>query len=723
MPRYDNFGALDSVYLDEVDTYFQKVNARLRPDQLQPGELAESVNGRMDVDGAWQLRKGVDVLGDNIASSSEALIIPFYLYATVNITSADRVDDLVTVTTSGAHSFTTATQVGIAGLTGSVNPNGNRTITVTDTDEFTFTITGATGNETYGGTGTVGAGFLSGDINACYGSCPFSDPSDENSGYIIQALNNTARAVALSDGTSTDIDYPAGITITENVQMVQAFSKVYIFRDGATALEWNGNLTGSPAFTKVANGTYIQPVVYTASNNTAATAGVVTVTEASHGRSVGDIVTIIDNGSTTLTEGGKYTVATVPGSGSFTFYANVDDFASTSVVLGVSQSQGRGYTHMPAPPWGIYHQRRLIVPFFYTTTGSSGSEVIADRAIRDEILFSDVLDGDTYDQLQNNFKVTAGIADYTQTVHPFTDDNAVAFNRNSIHLISGLSGSLSDITIKEITREAGLVARNSVVTIGNKIFFLSDNGVYATEFGDLYNLRGAGLPLSDPINPIIKRINTAYAHLATAIFHDNRYWLAVPLDASTTNNYILVYNVLNGGWESLDSVGSNGWDVANFISAGSASIKKLYAVNRFGGVHILDEREDNVDRVYLLAGAAAQTVQISGYATSRQFTMNSSERKKFNNFSLHVESSASNQSDGTIEVETENLDSETELGTIYDYLGGFLAVSEDAEIRGRIGNIRAYGLQVTFTPTQGRPKLRMIKLSASPTFRATTQVT
>lgn len=722
MPRYDNFGALDSVFVDEADTYFQKVNARLRPDQLQPGELAESVNGRMDVDGAWQLRKGIDVLGDNIASSSEALIIPFYLYATVNITSADRVDDVVTVTTSTNHSFTTATQVGIAGLTGSVNPNGNRTITVTAPDEFTFTITGATGNETYGGTGTAGAGFLSGDINACYGSCGFSDPSNQNSGYIIQALNNTARAIALSDGSDTDIAYPAGVTITENVEMIQAFGKVFIFRNGETALEWNGDLSGSPAFAKVANGTYTQPVVYTASNNTAATGGVVTVTEASHGRSVGDIVTIIDNGTTTLTEGGQYTVATVPGSGSFTFYANVDDFTSTSVVLGVSQSQGRGYTHMPAPPWGIYHQRRLIVPFFYTTTGSSGSEVIADRAIRDEILFSDVLDGDTYDQLQNSFKVTAGIADYTQTVHPFTDDNAVAFNRNSIHLISGLSGSLSDITIKEITREAGLVARNSVVTIGNKIFFLSDNGVYATEFGDLYNLRGAGLPLSDPINPIIKRINSSYAHLATAIFHDNRYWLAVPLDSATVNNHILVYNVLNGGWESLDSVNSNGWDVSKFISGGDG-INKLYAVNRFGGVHILDSREDNLDRVYLLAGAAAQTVQISGYATSRQFTMNSSERKKFNNFALHVESSASNQSDGVISVETENIDSETDLGTIFGYLGGFLPVSEDAEIRGRIGNIRAYGLQVTFTPTQGRPKLRMIKLSSSPTFRATTQVT
>jgi hypothetical protein len=530
-------------------------------------------------------------------------------------------------------------------------------------------------------------------------------------------------AINLATAASTTIAYPTGVTVSTAVVMLQAFNKVYLFRDGATALSWDGVLTGSPAFVKVANGSYTQPKVFTAANNAACSAGVVTITEASHGLSVGDIVTIFDKASSPLTNGDSYVVKGVPGSGSFTFFADVDDFSATAVVLGKKQSDGLGYTHMPAPPWAAYHQRRLIVPYYYTTTGSSGSETITSRAVRDEILLSDIFDGNTYDVLQNQLKVTASIADYVKWVHPFTDDNAVVFNRNSIHLLSGISGSLSDVSLKEITREAGLVARASVVTIGNRIFFLSDNGVYATEFGDLYNLRGAGLPLSDPIDPIIKRINPDYADNAVACYHNNRYYLAVPLDDSTVNDTILVYNLLNQEWESVDTVSETGWDVANLISTGAGGVNKLYAVNLNGGIHILEDRDDDVDYVALAAGVPAYSRRPEAYGTTRQYTLGTTERKKFSSFEVHVESTSTNASNGTISVETENTDSSTDLGAISDYLGSTLEESEDASIRGRIGNMRGYGIQLTLTPTQGRPLLRMAKVNAIPAFASTSQAT
>ena len=254
------------------------------------------------------------------------------------------------------------------------------------------------------------------------------------------------------------------------------------------------------------------------------------------------------------------------------------------------------------------------------------------RNVTDELLISDVLDSDTYDQLQNQFRVTAGIADYLQTVHPFTDDNAIAFNRNSLHLMTGLSGALTDITIKEITKETGCVARKSVVTIGNSVFFLSDNGVYSADFGDLYNLRGAGLPISDPIDPIIKRINGPYAYRAVGIFHDNRYYLAIPLDDSSVNNAIIVYNVLNQGWESLDVIDQVGWDIANFIQGSPLGIKQLFAVNGFGGLHLIDERLDDKDVIYTYPGIAASPYFIEASALTRQMTFSTPERKKYNAF-------------------------------------------------------------------------------------------
>lgn len=723
MARYDSFGARDTQILAAGDTFFNRVNARLRPDQLKPGEVAYSQNGRMDLDGAYQPRKGVDYFGGTPSVSSEALVLPFYLYANVNISAASRVTTTVTVDTASPHGFVTGTQVGIAGLTGTVNPNGNRTITVVDSDTFTFTIPGAAGSETYGGTGTAGTGYLSANNNFCFGSCLYSDPKDDNAEYFILALNEKAVAISKATGASTDIAYPATITIQDEVELIQAFDKVYIFRDGLTALEWDGDFTGTPAFTKVANGAYTQPVYLDASSNTAIVDGVVTVSETGHGLSVGDRIYVVDKGSSTLTEDSLgYVVATVPSANSFTFYAEVADLSSHKVVYTKRLSNGRGFTHMPAPPWGVYHQRRLIVPFYYTTTGSSGSETITDREVRDELLISDILDSDTYDQLQNVFKVTAGVADYLQWVHPFTEDQAVVFNRNSIHLISGLSGDLTNVTINEVTREAGLVAKRSVVTIANKIFFLSDNGVYAAGFGDLYNLRGAGLPLSAEIDPIIKRINAEFAHKAVAIFHDNRYRIAVPLDDSERNNCILTYNLINEGWESVDIIEQDGWDVSNLIKSGAGGVDKLYAVNYFGGIHTIDERVDDVDRIVTYPGISAASYYIPSYCTTRQYTMDMSDRKKFNSFELHVESTSTNTSDAALSVETENMDETVSLGNLSSFFDGAnVPISEDASVRGRIGNIRGYGLQLTFTPSAGRPKLRMVRINAMPAFNSQTQ--
>jgi hypothetical protein len=288
-------------------------------------------------------------------------------------------------------------------------------------------------------------------------------------------------------------------------------------------------------------------------------------------------------------------------------------------------------------------------------------------------------------------------------------------------LLSGLSGSLTDITLKEITREAGLVARRSVVTIANQIFFLSDNGVYATAFGDLYNLRGAGLPLSDPIDPIIRQINKAYADKSVAIYHNNRYYIAVPLNASTYNNAILVYNLLNQGWESVDLIEQEGWDIANFITSGAGGVNRLFAINRFGGINEIEARVDDVDNIYTFPGLPSSFYHVESEALTREFTFQSPERKKFNSFEIHTESSESNNSDATIDAVSENLDSDFELGTVSGILGEVLPVAEDASLRGRIGNIRAYGMQLRYTPTAGRPKLRLVKLTASPTFRALTQ--
>jgi hypothetical protein len=86
------------------------------------------------------------------------------------------------------------------------------------------------------------------------------------------------------------------------------------------------------------------------------------------------------------------------------------------------------------------------------------------------------------------------------------------------------------------------------------------------------------------------------------------------------------------------------------------------------------------------------------------------DRKRFNSYELQAESSTTNASDANLTLETENPDSIKILDSISTVIGEVLPVAEDVSIRARLGNVRGYGAQLTITPTQGRPKIRTLKL-------------
>ena len=389
----------------------------------------------------------------------------------------------------------------------------------------------------------------------------------------------------------------------------------------------------------------------------------------------------------------------------------------SGVIIQQQVSIGLGFSHMPAPSFGIYHQRRLIVPYQYDITGTSGSPTITDRKILDEVLFSDILDPDTYDRVYGTFRFNAGTADYLVGLHSFSDDQLVVFNRNSIHTVRNsldLGSSISQL----ITNEVGCLARATIQQVGNSMIFLSDNGVYGMNFIDLYNLRGQDLPLSASIEGIIKRINKQYVHNATSVYFDNRYYLAIPIDESSVNNALVIYNFINKQWESLDSIGNPEWDYTNLLVGGSANQRGVYCINRNGGVHKYESRIDDRDNYVIQVGQEAVNTQVSSSVLTRMFVLNSIDRKKWNNFDLHIESSAENVSDGNLQAITENIDDIIELGTISDLNGEELPIAEDVSLRGRFGNRRAYGLQFKLTTTKGRPKLRSLKVAGAMTFRS-----
>lgn len=713
MPTYTTYGGLDDRILKDGDVGFVGFNNRLRPDQLQTGFLADAQNIRLDRNGEAQVRKGTDLVLAPLATAEAVIALPFTLIADDASVTVTQTAGALVITNVTATNFVTGTQVNLSGVTGiSPDPNGNRVAIRNSASQIT--IQDQTYSGTAGGTATVKFNILNDSaVNAIYGSTGFSDPAAAGSQYIVIAANNKAFAVNLSTQATTQLDYPAGVSISQPVDMIQAFNKVFIFRDGETALEWDGNFSNE--FTKVASGTYTQPLQITSTVTTVS--GKMTVTAGSaHNLSTGDEVIVEDKAGSNLLVGERY-VVTVVDSTTFTiFVQHADETNTPNVIFQQPVSVGLGFTHMPAPPFAVYHQRRLVMPF--KNSVDSGADSFTSRGILDEIIASDLLDSDTYDQIFGSYRFNAGTADFVVGLHSFTDDTLMVFNRNSIHLVSNTI-DLNNSSIRLLTDEVGCLARKSIQQVGNRVLFLSDNGVYGTEFLDEYNLRGTQTPLSEPINETIKRINKVHADKAVSAYFDNRYFIAVPLDDATQNNAVLIFNFLNNQWESIDSVNDPNFHTANLIVAGEGSTRGVYSVNDIGGLHRIDARTDGTDRVITQIGGAQQNLLVPASLTTRQFTYGTLERKRFKEFEIHVESSDTNTSDFDISAEVENPDSTEVLGSLNSFNGGDLAVNEDVSIRGRIGGLRGYGVQYTINNTSGRPRIRAIESSASDAFRST----
>lgn len=836
MASYRSFGNLDDQPLIDGDVGFMGMNQREQPNQLKAGEVVLSKNGR--IDGYWQPRRGIELKSGALANSANPLLLPFIVKNTpLAITTASRTSNVVTINFGSAHGINSANLP--AYITLGVPSNSTQPITginagaylfsYVDADSLSFANAGAddpvlTVDGTYGVIGTI---LNDTAVSNIYGSCVFSDPATNSEESVIIATNNEGKKVLLSDYTVSSVPYPTGQIVSDEVEMLQAFDRIYLFRDGERTWEY------IPKGRAISAGAYVSAT------------GVVTITLREHGLSIGDGITISSLGFSatppTADPNGSHTVATIvdadnftyviaTGNGNETYTANTGTMVSdgftlcpagvysqpqyfniagndygvsnglvritvvgnTTIVAGdrvniratdvallepiigqnfiVTQatatdiyfnapipnitygtgsgsdfiefgsrySLGLGFTHIPAPKWGVYFQRRLWCPYFYEPEGTGVAPTYADRNVRDEICASDILDPNTFDSVQSQFRVTAGIADYLVGLHPFYDDNMIVFNRNSVHLISGTQGTLADTTLRELTREIGCLARRSIASKGNAIFFLSDDGVYGLEFLDEYNLRGVEEPLSKPIQPIIDRINKRLASNSVAIYFDNRYYLAVPLDSAagaddaTGNNSVIIYNTKNKGWESVDVFGNDDFNVTNFIKGQAEERNELHLVNENGGLHLTDSRTEAFDTYSTNVVGNSTNTGIDYELKTRGYAFSDYGRKKYKKANVQVQSDIDNASDVDFLFSTEDPDSTdtivTDIATMLDAnigLPGQLEPNETADFSFRLGNPRGvYGVltirrKIVGSSAIGRPKVSSIAIEATKASRQT----
>ena len=817
MSRYRSYGKLDDPFVSEGDVFFQRMNSRLRPNQLQAGEVALSQNGRMDKDGGWQPRKGLKTFAGAITINADAVRLPF------PILSAERASNVVTLVLADTpnNAFLPGENITIDGIpfTGDT-PNGTVALATVNYANKLVTYPSSGADEVFSITASdeplVSPGnsivtvldFTINDegANEVYGATAYTLVGDKQiESYIFTATNNVCQIIRLRDRTEYKVRYPASNEIIARCELVQAFDKIFIFRGDKTTMfmepslttvdvtgasrsnqtititavahgrvvddyvtvaglsSWSADGQGDPNgiyevksvpdadtltvtfvntggashtystsaarieyfndFQLVDSGDYSYPDHITDSSVEVDDAGVVTFNQTAHGFVVGDELEIVKADSPLDTfAGDKIRVSSVVDADNFKFVILATEPVLDSDNKSIRLAKKRVISHlihMPAAPFAVLNQQRLWMPYFFTSDTTP-----TRRKFTDELIATDILDYNTVDPIGQNFRIASGGDDFIVGIEPFSEDTILVFCRKSIYRLGGTSGSLADCNLSVVTPELGCAARRTIIQVGNKVYFLSDNGIYGLEYLDEYNLRGLELPLSEAINPTIARINTDAIDKAVGRYHDNRLWFAVPVDGARENNMILVYNLLNQGWESVDQVDSSDFNVRDMIVAQEGTKNKIYITTAEGGVHEIDGF-DGGDQISVSAGVSIpETLDVNSKLVSREYDADTIDRKNFARAELHIKSADGLVSNADISFTTTDPDGSRGSTSIRELLtpNADLPAGEDASLRTRI-RLRGFGCTTTVTPTEGRPIVRAIKLDARVTDRSTTSTT
>jgi len=181
-----------------------------------------------------------------------------------------------------------------------------------------------------------------------------------------------------------------------------------------------------------------------------------------------------------------------------------------------SENPSDGTAPIPNADRGLFLQNRVYIPFN-----------------RDLIGASDYLNYTRFSPIRAAFRVNQGSSDALVALGRFNETTLIAFKEQSIYAVGNLTGDLSGATLYEITSEYGLSAPKSIAAVGKDLWFLADKrGVCSITLTEQNKIQGVDVPVSQAIEKTIKRINWRYASKATAAYWDNRFYLAVPLDAA-----------------------------------------------------------------------------------------------------------------------------------------------------------------------------------------------
>src|SRR5581483_621447 len=200
----------------------------------------------------------------------------------------------------------------------------------------------------------------------------------------------------------------------------------------------------------------------------------------------------------------------------------------------------------------VWHTNRLIAAgpqFKYASTDTTPTN--------DALCFSNLLDATVWADPDNGnnkqsvtLRIGGGDGQAITGLCAWSGFNLAAFKRHSVYVVN-CDPTLPVVAfpIQLVHGSVGCVAARTAVQVGTDILFLADDGVRSLNTVAASDQQHElGTPLSFPVQDVINRINWTNADAACAFYWRNLYLLSVPLDGSTTNNALLIYNTLTSKW-------------------------------------------------------------------------------------------------------------------------------------------------------------------------------
>ena len=464
----------------------------------------------------------------------------------------------------------------------------------------------------------------------------------------------------------TQNSFVRGIAAGGTVDVLQALDKLYIFRGQETEPRKG---TGGAAGTAGCDLTHAA-----VANGATVTVTATMVNGYTHNYAVGDEVTIFnitDNQHQSFNN--TYFVTQVTGTASFQFlYTN-----NTGSSINSPTQPVHACSVKVKPPlvWSETQSTVTVIPqtsipgnIQVTQSGADaakdGSVPAADFAFyfqnrivckisNTELAVGDIL-SETFDFTLNNFIINQGGNDSIVGVLPWIENQFLVFMAKSIYIafvepttyvIGAAPGENSSITV--VTTQVGCLARKSIASAGQFVFFLSGKGVHMiTPQLDLKVL-GNTIPLSEPIDNFFDTLNYAAASKTVSSYYDNRFYMALPINGSARPNAVIVYNVLNQNWECIDTY-PTGLYIDNYATCQYSQKRRQFILSNFsgatsyGGIFLTEENSggDQLNPDFgaplipfvlpdTITSTGARLEPIDARIRSREYTFGNTNEKRF----------------------------------------------------------------------------------------------